>query len=274
MFADALERAARYTFPYVGLRRGEDGRVHTFLACFIVVNRDGWIVTSAHVVEEILATQRLAESAGRDGRGRDPEHRAIDRAEIWAVPGFAAIKPRLVGGRVNPASDVATGRLEPFDPAAIAEYPVFRDTEQAPLRQGDALCRLGFPFHTVDASYDEERRSFDVASRSFPVPSFAIEGIIARFNRRSTPSGGSALFIETSSPGLRGQSGGPLLDLEGRVCGIQSHTAHLDLGFDVPVVEPSGARATERQFLNVGLAAHVNEVRSLLDADRVAYLTG
>ena len=34
---------------------------------------------------------------------------------------------RLVEARVVPAADLALGRLEPFDPASAAHYPVWKD---------------------------------------------------------------------------------------------------------------------------------------------------
>jgi hypothetical protein len=105
-------------------------------------------------------------------------------------------------------------------------------------------------------------------------PRFALEGIVSRFQAvkvegRETP----ATFIETSSPGLRGQSGGPLLDVAGRVCGVQSHTAHLDLGFDASY-QRDGERVVERQFLNIGRASHVDGVLAFLDEHGVSHQTG
>ena len=71
------------------------------------------------------------------------------------------------------------------------------------------------------------------------------------------------MFIEVSTPGLRGQSGGPVFDTEGRVCGIQSHTSSLPLGFS-PKIEHGGHKTVENQFINVGFASHVKEVLDLL----------
>jgi hypothetical protein len=45
-----------------------------------------------------------------------------------------------------------------------------------------------------------------------------------------------------------------LFDTSGIVWGIQSHTAHISLGFDPP--DPTNAQRTVHQFLNVGLSVH------------------
>jgi S1-C subfamily serine protease len=71
-------------------------------------------------------------------------------------------------------------------------------------------------------------------------------------------------FVETSSPGLGGQSGGPVFDVDGRVWGIQSRTQHLDLGFS-PEAKIDGKTVAERQFLNVGLAVHAETVIAFLE---------
>ena len=74
--------------------------------------------------------------------------------------------------------------------------------------------------------------------------------------------------IETSTPGLRGQSGGPIFDVAGAVCGMQSKTAHLPLGFSPR--SKSRRRVTEHQFLNVGLAVHAETMLEFFDRHGVA----
>lgn len=271
MFTHAIAAATKFTNPYVGLRRRASGEVFSTMGAFVVVNRDGWILTAGHVVDEIVA--RVQETEAEASTESDPG-RVVAATELWAVPGFVATKPHVVEAHVNRVADLGICRLEPFDGDAVAAYPVFRDGGQSPIEQGMSVCRLGFPFCDVPASYSDERREFQLGDRAFPVPRFALDGIVARFNRRFGEDGSvSALFIETSSPGLRGQSGGPLLDTSGRICGVQSHTSHVDLGFDAQYSTDGGV-VTERQFLNVGAAAHVDEVRAMLDSAGVAYDVG
>jgi hypothetical protein len=68
-------------------------------------------------------------------------------------------------------------------------------------------------------------------------------------------------LFETSSPGLRGQSGGPIFDTKGVVWGIQSLTRHFPLGFE-PTVPGKGVK--EHQFLNVGIGVHAVTIVGLL----------
>ena len=274
MFTKAVRSASHFTFPYVGLRRTGSGEVHASLGAFVVVNADGWALTSGHIVDDILACERDTQAiANGELQPADATNRCARHVELWAVPGFQDCKPRLAEARVRPLSDVALVRLESLGEWVPEELPLLRDVAEAPLEQGVSVCRYGYPFHHIEAGYDLKRNEFSLQQESFPVPSFALDGIIARFRVVRAPDGANALFVETSTPGLKGQSGGPLLDVDGRVCGLQSHTTHLDLGFDARFDSEDGQK-TERQFLNVGAASHVNEIVSLLDEAGVAYVLG
>jgi Trypsin-like peptidase domain len=270
MFAQAIRSASHFTFPYVGLRRRECGQVYSTIGAFVILNPAGWAITSAHVVNEILAVQREAD----EGVGSAPpgDHGVcVDHAEIWVLPGFEATRPRLTQAVVRPIADIAAIKLEPFDGSTVAEYPVLRDCTRHPISQGTSVCRLGYPFHDIKAGWDDDRTEFSLPTGAFPIPSFALDGIVSRFHRVSGEDGNpGATFIATSTPGLRGQSGGPLLDANGRVCGLQSHTTHLDLGFDAQF-SAGDEVVSERQFLNVGAATHVDEVRAVLEEAQVEY---
>jgi hypothetical protein len=76
-------------------------------------------------------------------------------------------------------------------------------------------------------------------------------------------------WIETSSPGLRGQSGGPIIDPQGSIWGIQSNTASYPLGFDPPV--PGRPGVTHHQFLNVGRGVHPDTIFGFLNQLGIKY---
>ena len=265
MFQRALAAASEFTFPYVGVRRRRDGKVFSTVGAVIALNSDGWLLTAGHVVAEIGRASASVRS--------DPEEGTLSHhVEIWALPGAAKTRPRAVEAYRDPFVDIAVVRIEPFDEKTLTVVPVLRSAA-APVEPGMSVCRLGYPFHTVEAEFDAEQDSFQVTS-GFPVPRFALEGMVSRFHNvvvegRDEP----VRYIETSTPGLRGQSGGPLIDVEGRVCGIQSHTAHLDLGFDASF-ERDGERIVERQFLNVGRAVRIEQVMAFLDSRGIEYTQG
>lgn len=79
-------------------------------------------------------------------------------------------------------------------------------------------------------------------------------------------------FIETSTPGLRGQSGGPIFDTEGNIWAIQSQTISLPLGFS-PKLKKGKKETIEHQFINVGIGVHPDIITQFLDENKVRYET-
>src|SRR5690606_28155165 len=126
---------------------------------------------------------------------------------------------------------------------------------------GTSLCKLGYPFYDVMAQYEEGKNMFQFDPSIFPIPRFPIEGIYTRniLLEKGKEINIQPKFIETSTPGLRGQSGGPTFDTDGRIWAIQSQTRHLPLGF-TPKVKKDNKEVEENQFLNVGWGAHVESI--------------
>ncbi len=117
----------------------------------------------------------------------------------------------------------------------------------------------------LDTVFDEKANAFRFDPR-LRLAAFPIEGIHTRVLHVGD-EGPNPVFIETSSPGLKGQSGGPIFDVEGYVWAIQSQTHHYDLGFDPK--SPDGK--VERQFLNAGLGTHPARILEFLDKHNVSH---
>ena len=78
------------------------------------------------------------------------------------------------------------------------------------------------------------------------------------------------LYVETSTPGLKGQSGGPIFTTKGHIYAMQVATAHMPLGFS-PTIEVDGRTEVANQFMNVGLGLHVRIIREILDEHGIRY---
>ena len=105
-----------------------------------------------------------------------------------------------------------------------------------------------------------------------PLPLFPIEGIYTRNLLQGKTADGSMdiLYIETSSPGLKGQSGGPIFDTDGNVYAIQSQNVTLPLGFK-GTVEVNGKKIEENQFFNVGIGVHPSTIEFLLKKHNIKH---
>src|SRR5262249_9043402 len=144
----------------------------------------------------------------------------------WSVDGvgFSEIQ-------AEPITDLALARLAgPIDKLNVKTFPTFANPAK-PIKQGTSLCRLGYPFHEVKALFDSASQQFSIPDLP-ALASFPNDGILTRnviIVDQNTKR--QVNFLETSTAGLRGQSGGPLFDVKGNIWGLQSRTSHLPLGF-------------------------------------------
>lgn len=276
MFQDATEIARGFTDHVVISSLREAGNVTAEIAAFVVLNSDGWAITCAHVLSRYQDAERDKQSAASlrkvvDDINMDssltparkqsllkkvprPDRNWITRLSYaWGMSGATVGMVHL-----DPLADLALIELQGF-PVAARNYPVFGNPAHH-VRPGASLCRLGYPFNVLTSSWDDVKASFTVTPGTFPMPLFPLEGMHTRTVVFQDPATGrQSSFLETSTPGLQGQSGGPIYDVAGTVWAIQSRTSSYQLGFS-PVVTEGGKKIVEHQFLNVGLGADVAEI--------------
>ena len=287
MFAKAYNIASQFTHPVIVSLRFFDKTVDCLLGAFVVLNDEGWIVTVAHLLQPHLAFQQHAkeianfsEQVSNIENNPSLDHKQ-KRKRISRLQGnpkwitnisywWGRDQVKVPEFKVLPEGDLVIGRLEPFHASNILQYPVIKDPRN--LQIGTSLCKLGFPFHEIKASFDETTNGFVLAPGTLPVPRFPIEGIYTRnvILGRSKDDKYELALLETSSPGLRGQSGGPIFDVNGTVWAIQSRTHHFPLGFS-PKVTRNGKEVEENQFLNVGWGIHPNLLVSFLRDNGVKF---
>ncbi len=288
MFADAYKIARDFTAPLVTSVLRHDGSLSATLAAFVVVNPDGWIVTANHVVnglasliaakkardERLAALSELGDIPNKLRKKRerklviDPEW-PEDWSAWWGRDGAV----QLMDVYQFPAADLAVGRLDGFTTQAGQQYPVFKEPSSG-IDPGTSLCRLGYPLHAMTPEYDAAAGRFTLPENQTPPPLFPIEGIYTR-SLVADPGGDDRLpimFLETSSPGLMGQSGGPIFDTAGTVWAIQSGTIHHELGFQ-PKPRAGKKGEVAHQFLNVGIGAHPATLTGFLSQCGVDFQT-
>lgn len=288
MFRDACRKARGFTRPIFSVWCHIDGRLVHSAASLVVVNAHGWFVTAAHVFHPL--TKAMAdESAIREytqQKSAIEAHPSLDRKhknkQIAKLPfdkdWITAAQYFWMNGPIAPLAmkvlhasrshDLAAGQIADFDPSSISEYPVFKRSDDN-VEPGASLCRMGFPFAKTDLTLDVNgSANFNVAEVTY----FPNEAMFTRHVGLDTADASGEpvpRFIETSTPGLRGQSGGPVFDQLGVVWGIQSHTTHVPLGFDPP--DPNKPSQTIHQFLNVGNAVHPAIIRWFLTKHGVEF---
>ena len=280
MFAQAYKQASKFTQPVIIFTRLFDGTVNCECGAFVIVNNEGWIVTVAHLWDSYSTYEKHADeldqydhqiqSIKKDRKMNSRQKRSrvqqletnpewITNSSFWWGRNGVQLKDALFFRD----ADMVIGRLDPFDPKSVNSYPVFKRPET--IEVGTMLCKLGYPFHLIEAIYDDKTDSFNLAPGSTPLPRFPLEGIYTRNVKagRSKEGNYDIEFLETSSPGLRGQSGGPIFDMEGTVWSIQSRTMHFPLGFN-PATDGTNQETGEIQYLNVGWGIHPRLLTTLL----------
>ena len=121
------------------------------------------------------------------------------------------------------------------------------------MQAGELLCRTGYSLLEDKLAVKWDGTGF--AANAAP-PLFVNSGLVSRFINQ-----GDLRIIELDSPGLRGQSGGPLFDEEGRICGMQFRTTHYPLGFNT----------NPQERYHVGQAIDVSTLRAFLDGNGIDY---
>lgn len=243
--------------PIVFATRLQSGEVQWGIGVGMFVNEEGWLITASHILTHLRSLEKAAGTtkARKRPRGNDVTHYTF-------FMGTEGCHDRNITAHVNMPLNIGVVQVEDMVPPTDYEFPKFR--KQA-VEQGELLCRAGYPFLENEFKPVWSAEEGFVFKGLIPAPMFVNEALVSRFIHMQNDAGSSiGTWIETSLPGLRGQSGGPLADVDGLICGIQVNTAHYPLDFQVK---------PHRQFLHVGRAVHCETVMNFLDRSNIAYFS-
>lgn len=291
MFVNAIKNVLEYTRPIHSISRTYGSKqVFPGSATLFFVNQDGWALTCKHVAEVLVQSEMIETQYKRFQEDR----RALDINNIGEFkkleirygyePGvtveiknnFINCVESLHGLQIvaHPTLDLA---LIHFANAKILCPSFAKFGKDANfLQPGRTLCRVGFPFPEFENfRYNENRDEIEWTQQGRPhSPNFPIEGMLTRMMAQNHQGEDKVIGFELSTPGLRGQSGGPVFDLNGVVWGIQSFTGHLPLGFEIQIeIQQSGRKQTQRDnaYLHVGRCIHIDLIKSFLRDHKVEF---
>ncbi|GAA4451996.1 hypothetical protein GCM10023189_14670 [Nibrella saemangeumensis] len=296
MFVDAIERVDLFTRPIHSIiRMYGHSEILPGSATLFFVNEQGCAVTCKHVADLISTAEDIYKHYRNFLAERHPFQRLTNygqhlqrleekyqlRAETMirirnnflnCVDQFAEL---LIDA--HPTQDLAILRFKGYNRILYRSYATFlRDSSR--IKSGRSLCRLGYPFpEFTNYRYNKETDDIEWTSEGrVHSPRFPIDGIVTRLMSDTNGSRtGEITGIELSTPGLRGQSGAPLFDVNGTVYGMQSATRHLHLGFDIEdrdvIVNGRKTRVSNYPFLNVGQCVHVDVIKQFLREKGVKY---
>lgn len=294
MFVDAIDKVSRFVRPIHTISRWYGSNdVHPSAATLFFVNRDGWALTCRHVAEQFLASEevgrRRLEYDNELALISDTKNQKRARRDISKKYSYTNGAPFELLNRfidcvegdlevdlfLHQKHDLALMRFHRFSRLLCDTFPVFLDKGEC-LKPGKFLCRIGFPFveftnYSYDASSDRIKWTNEGRQDS---PRFPLEGMVTRL---VSDDGVCHVGFELSTPGIRGQSGGPVFDSIGRIWGMQFATWHFDLDFDVnqEVVRGGKKRTVSNSaFLHVGRCIHVNILKEFMREKGVDFEVG
>lgn len=291
MFITAIETATKYTRPIHTISRTLNNDIVPGAATIFMINDQGYALTSKHVIELLMQSDKLNARYKKytDEKSKIPRDGQYNRALKGLMLKYKykpnttiQVKNRFMGCvdtftgfdlHLHPKFDLAILKFKGFKKLTCQAVASFKkDTKE--IKQGKFLCRLGFPFPEFN-NFKYDSASDDIVwtkEGKINSPGFPMEGMVTRFigDDKNGIHG-----IELSTPGLRGQSGGPLFDKDGIVCGMQSSTKHMHLGFDIEakeiVVKGERKKVNDYSFMHLGQCIHVDIIKQFLQQHQISY---
>lgn len=290
MYIKSIELVDQFTKPIHTITRTYGGLVSPGTSTLFFVNEDGVAITCKHVLNVIAQAdpvniQFQNFKAERDKQPRDGKFKrnllGLETKYKYKKETTVQIKNNFVNSvdiisnikwHAHPTLDLAILIFEGFKQKHYTSHATFvKDPNK--IKQGKSLCRLGYPFPEFN-NFQHNPTTDDIewTNTGNPnSPKFPLDGIITRFGG----DGKQIISIEMSTPGLRGQSGGPLFDSDGLIYGMQYMTGHLHLGFDIKdkeiINEGKKTKVSNYPFLHVGHCIHVDRIKEFLTLHKIKF---
>ena len=291
MFVEAIKKVSEFTRPIHTITReyGSDS-VIAGAATLFFVNELGVAITCKHVAEIIAKTDAVNSQYSQFKKERESlsgsKKFKVKLKKLEQKYKYQNNITTQIKGKFNdcvdkfdgfdivnhPIYDLALIKFNGYTNLNYKNYAVFLKDETQ-VQQGRYLCRLGYPFPEFsNYKYNPEKDDIEWTSDGQTgTPRFPIDGIITRHLLNE----GKIVGMELSTPGLRGQSGGPLFDTDGKIYGMQSMTHHLHLGFDIKEMEilegSKKKNVSNHPFLHLGTCVHVNVIKSFLKENNIKF---
>lgn len=287
MFVKAIQEVAGFTRAIHSISRNFGSqKAERGAATLFFVNEEGWALTCKHVAQWVAQAdsinkvfhQYLSESHGLSAQLSKTVAKKLGLDESKTAEmriTFVDCVDKIENIRFvhHPEYDLALVKIEGFEKLGVSNFPKFLKDDQE-VQPGQMLCRLGFPFPEFsNFQLNQEKNQLEWIQGGQPrSPRFPLEGMVTRF---LGDQNGKIHGIEMSTPGLRGQSGGPMFDAEGTIIGMQSRTKHLHLGFDIEdkeiVAHGKLKKVNDYAFIHLGECIHVSVMKEFMSLQGVKF---
>lgn len=278
MFVQAIQTNAQFTKQFRTIQRlfGSEEVIKS-AASMMVVNAEGWLLTCKHVASGIVLAHQINQhyTQYKQHLKTHPDPLTTKRQFKYHETSVIQVKhqffdvfkgqPTNFKLHLHPTLDLALVHVEGDVTMQTSVYPTFSRTD---VDSGMMLCKLGYPFvEYTCVHYDAKQDDIFFTNEGIlHTPYFPLDGMVTR----RVAQEGKVVGFEMSSPGLKGQSGGPVFDQEGLVWGIQSMTRHLDLEFTT-VKQTARGTQEAHAYYHVGIAISSVELIRFLEEHHVSF---
>ncbi len=290
MFVQAIEKVAGFTRAIHSISRNfGSAEIQKGAATLFFVNQEGYALTCKHVAQWITQADQINHRYSNfQQQAKDLSGKQISvLAKTLGLNASQTSEMRITFvdcvDRINnlkfhlhPTYDLALIKFEGFDKTLFPTTPIFKKADNE-IQPGAMLCRLGFPFpEFTNFELNQQAQVLQWSAKgNARSPRFPMDGMLTRFLGDNQ---GKIYGMELSTPGLRGQSGGPLFDTDGKICGMQSRTKHLHLGFDIEekaiIAHGKAKKVNDYAFIHLGECIHVSVIKEFMRANNVSFTEG
>lgn len=283
MYKKAIKDNSQYLLPFIeGVKYYSSDEIEHALGTMMILNKNGDILTCKHIAKDFIENDALAKKyhdfLSEYNKASKEEKKKIE--DKYGYKGNSVVLTNInlpfnIQGEIgieikfHKYLDLAVIRFKNVN-FECDNYPVF--SKSLP-EQGQSLCKLGYAFPEYSYFEYSKKENNIILKKEMTshFPLFPMDGIMTRL---VIDESGSVSMFETSTPGLRGQSGGPVFSPEGVVYGIQSMTRHIDLNFDVNATVKRGVskkKVTYTPFINLGVAVSSVKIIEFLEENGIQY---
>ncbi len=280
MYRKAIKKNSKYLFPFLeGIKYYDSLDIEHAIGTMMILNENGDILTCKHIAFEFVNSDVLAK------KYKDilKDKKVLNKTELenkYQLNKDSAVLTNIhIPFNIGRDLKVEIKFHEYLDLAIIKfnglkvncdNYPKFSTSM---VEQGQSLCKLGYAFPEYNYFEYSNKESKIVLKEKITsnFPLFPMDGIVTRLI--SDEKGVISMF-ETSTPGIRGQSGGPVFSPDGVVYGIQSMTKHLDLNFDIDGSVRRGVNdkhVSFTPFINLGVAISSVKIIEFLKENNIKF---
>ena len=280
MYKKAIKENSKYLLPFIeGIKFFGSDEIEHAIGTMMIINKNGDVLTCKHIAQRFVENDMLSKRYKKMIEDTKIMSKEEVKKKYNVDDNCVALSNISLPFKIDDRVDIQIKMHETLDMAIIRFKGVKFDYDRFPVfsrvmpQQGQSLCKLGYAFPEYDYfEYSKKEKNIvlkENITSNFPL--FPIDGIVTRL---MADEHGKVDYFETSTPGIRGQSGGPVFSPEGIVYGMQSMTKHIDLNFDIDTSVKRGIKSKKvvfTPFINLGVEVSSASICEFLEKNNIEF---